>query len=151
MTAAPAAEDRTLIANGLELRYRDWVGSGRQPALAFHGFALNAHSWDEVAPALSQRVRLLAFDQRGHGRSQWARDLSEYSRDHLVSDIEAIADALGLQRPVLIGHSMGGMNSMTFAARNPDRVRGGRGTGSERGWGERGAPLRGRAVRAGQP
>ena len=76
-------------AEGLRLHALDWGGAASQPALAFHGFALNCHSWDEVAPVLSSRVRLYAFDQRGHGRSDRAERLEHYTRDHMVSDIEA--------------------------------------------------------------
>jgi len=115
--------DRYVGAGGLRLRYRDWGGAGRVPALAFHGFALNAHSWDEVAPALSHRLRVLAFDQRGHGLSERAADMSQYTREHMVRDIEEVCAALALAPAVVIGHSMGGMNAMTFAARNPERVR----------------------------
>ena len=114
--------DRSLEVSGLSLRYRDWGGAG-VPAIALHGFALNAHSWDEVAPALSHRLRLLAFDQRGHGLSDRAADLAGYSRDHMVADIEGIVASLGLEQAVLIGHSMGGMNALTYAGRHPDRVR----------------------------
>ncbi len=115
--------DRYVSAGGLRLRFRDWGGPGRVPALAFHGFALNAHSWDEVAPALSQRLHLLAFDQRGHGLSERPSDLAQYARDYMVRDIEESVAALGLERPVVIGHSMGGMNSLAFAARNPEKLR----------------------------
>ena len=109
-------------ANGLSLRYRDWSGDGT-PALAVHGFALNAHSWDEVAPALNDVLRLIAVDQRGHGLSDRAPELAGYSRDHMVADIGAVIAALNLGTPVLVGHSMGGMNAMSFAAVHPDRVR----------------------------
>jgi pimeloyl-ACP methyl ester carboxylesterase len=117
------AVERYVTAGGLRLHFRDWGGPGRVPALAFHGFALNAHSWDEVAPSLSQRLRLLAFDQRGHGLSERPAVLAHYARDSMVRDIEEIVAALGLDRPVVIGHSMGGMNALTFAARNPDKLR----------------------------
>jgi pimeloyl-ACP methyl ester carboxylesterase len=115
--------DRYVTVNGLRLRFRDWGGPGAVPALAFHGFALNAHSWDEVAPALSARLRLLAFDQRGHGLSEWAKDLADYSREQMIRDIEEIVRALAVDRPVVIGHSMGGMNALGFAARHPGRLR----------------------------
>ena len=109
-------------ANGLTLRYRDWGGGGT-PALALHGFALNAHSWDEVAPPLHDLLRFVAIDQRGHGLSDRAADLADYSRAHMLADIGAVIAGLALQRPILIGHSMGGMNAMAFAAANPDDVR----------------------------
>ncbi len=113
----------SVTVNGLRLHYLNWGEESGVPALAFHGFALNCHSWDEVAPMLGSRLRIHAFDQRGHGLSDRGEKLEDYTRDHMVRDIEAIVDSLGLSRPVVIGHSMGGMNAMTFAARNPDKVR----------------------------
>ena len=123
MANAPLAADCRVEVSGLSLRYLDWGRPGLVPAIALHGFALNAHSWDEVAPALSRRLRVLAFDQRGHGLSDRAPEMAGYSRDHMVADIEGIVVALGLERPVLIGHSMGGMNALTYAGRHPDDVR----------------------------
>ena len=120
---ATQPESKHVEVNGLRLHYLDWGGSSPVPALAFHGFALNCHSWDEVARALSGRVRLHAFDQRGHGLSDRASKLEDYTRDNMVSDIEGIVAQLKLSRPVIVGHSMGGMNSMTFAARHPEQVR----------------------------
>ena len=119
--AAPA--EREIVVNGLRLRYRDWGGDADLAGLALHGFGRNAHSWDEVAPGLRESLRLLAFDQRGHGRSDWCEKVEDYTRDAMVSDIDAIVVGLGLERPVVIGHSMGGMNAMTWASRNPSKVR----------------------------
>jgi pimeloyl-ACP methyl ester carboxylesterase len=120
---AETPRDRTVKTNGLSLHYLDWGGEAPVTAVALHGFALNCHSWDEVAPGLLRCARLLAFDQRGHGLSDRAPRLADYSRDSMVGDLEGIVAALGLDRPVLIGHSMGGMNAMTFAGRHPERVR----------------------------
>ena len=121
MSRAPLS--RRLRANGLELHLLDWGGDARVPALALHGFALNCHSWDEVAPELSKRVRLYALDQRGHGLSDRAARVEDYTRDDMVADALGVLNALGLERVVMIGHSMGGMNAMTFTARHPERVR----------------------------
>lgn len=121
MSEAPV--DRSVRTNALDLHYLDWGGPSRTPAIALHGFALNCHSFDEVAPRLRSRVRLLAFDQRGHGLSERASRVEDYTRENMVADIEGAVHALGLERPVVIGHSMGGMNAMTFAARNPALVR----------------------------
>lgn len=110
-------------ANRLALHYLDWGGDASMSALALHGFALSARSWDEVAPALRGRVRTFALDQRGHGRSEWAPRVEDYSREAMVSDVAAAVRELGLERPVVIGHSMGGMNALTFAARHPELVR----------------------------
>jgi len=121
MTEGPTS--RRVRGHGLELHYLDWGGPARTPAIALHGFALNCHSWDEVAPRLRSRVRLLAFDQRGHGLSDRADKVEDYTRENMVADVECAARALGLDRLVVIGHSMGGMNAMTFASRNPALVR----------------------------
>ncbi len=113
----------TVNVNGLDLHYLDHGGEAEVSAVALHGFALNCHSFDEVAPALSDRLRWYALDQRGHGRSDRASELSDYSRDHMADDIRGFIDAQELDRPVVLGHSMGGMNAMTFAAQHPDRLR----------------------------
>ena len=119
MTAVPV--EGTIEVNGLRLQYEDWGGDG-VPAIALHGFALNHHSFDEVAPALNDVLRVLAFDQRGHGLSQWAAELGDYTRETMVSDVAGMVDGLGFERVVLLGHSMGGMNAMTYAARHSERV-----------------------------
>ncbi len=123
MTTASDPSDARIEVNGLDFHYRDWGGDAPVPAIALHGFALNCHSWDEVAPRLSDLIHVRALDQRGHGLSAWAADVADYNRDSMVSDVEGIVSALALERPVLLGHSMGGMNAMTYAARHPDQVR----------------------------
>jgi pimeloyl-ACP methyl ester carboxylesterase len=120
LTVAPLSQ--RVRANGLELHLLDWGGAARVPALALHGFALNCHSWDEVAPELSKRVRLRALDQRGHGLSDRAERVEDYTRENMVADARRRVGAR-LEQVVMIGHSMGGMNALTFAARHPERVR----------------------------
>ncbi len=109
--------------NGLSLHYIDHGGQAAVSAVALHGFALNCHSFDEVGPALSDRLHWFALDQRGHGRSDRAVALADYSRDHMADDIRGFISELGLERPVVLGHSMGGMNAMTFAAAHPNQLR----------------------------
>ena len=109
--------------NGLDLHYLDHGGEAEVSAVALHGFALNCHSFDEVAPALSDRLHWYALDQRGHGHSDRAAELADYSRDHMADDIRGFIEATALDRPVVIGHSMGGMNAMTFAAAQPEQLR----------------------------
>jgi esterase len=114
--------DRCVKARGLSFHYVEW-GAASQPALlCLHGITQTAHSWDEVALELSSEYRVLCLDQRGHGDSDWAPD-GDYSRQIQAADIDAITDALGLSRFLLAGMSMGGINSITFTARHPDKVR----------------------------
>ncbi len=115
-------QDRSVKARGLNFHYVEWGATSQPPMLCLHGITQTAHSWDEVAAELSKRYRVLCFDQRGHGDSDWAPD-GDYTRQTQAADIDAITDALGLTRFVLAGMSMGGINSVTFTARHPEKVR----------------------------
>jgi pimeloyl-ACP methyl ester carboxylesterase len=61
---------------------------------------------------------------RGHGRSDYPTDQSEYSIPHTVGDMAAILDAVGAPQAILVGHSMGGYLSLEFQLRHPERVAG---------------------------
>lgn len=113
---------RSVTANGLKLSYQEWGSPSRPPLLLVHGFGVSGHMFDEFAERAQDRYRLIAVDQRGHGDSDWSAE-GDYSRDAFVADIEAFRAALGLDRFVLVGHSMGGMNAVAYAARYPHRVR----------------------------
>ena len=77
--------------------------------------------WDRLSLALQDRYHLIAIDQRGHGDSSWPQ-APEYGTDDYVGDLEAVIDALRLDRFALVGLSMGGVNAMAYAARHPERV-----------------------------
>jgi pimeloyl-ACP methyl ester carboxylesterase len=114
--------DGTVAGNGLRFHYVEWGFPDAPPLLCLHGITQTAHSWDEVAEALSDEYRVLCLDQRGHGDSDWA-PRGEYTRQAMAADIDAITDALGLSNFVLCGMSMGGINSITFTAHHPQKVR----------------------------
>jgi pimeloyl-ACP methyl ester carboxylesterase len=112
-----------IAANGLRFHYVEWGFPDAPPLLCLHGITQTAHSWDEVAEALSDQYRVLCLDQRGHGDSDWA-PRGEYTRQAMAADIDAITDALGLSTFLLCGMSMGGINAITFTAHHPQKVRG---------------------------
>jgi pimeloyl-ACP methyl ester carboxylesterase len=97
-----------------------------------HGWTLAQAAWDDVAGLLAPRaaageLRLVRYDQRGHGRSGWGT--AEISIDRLGDDLRAVLNHLAPSGPVVLGgHSMGGMTIMCLAAARPelfgDRVRG---------------------------
>jgi pimeloyl-ACP methyl ester carboxylesterase len=120
MSGPPRAHDRFVTVNGLRLRYRDWGGDG-PPLLALHGAAAHAHWWDPVAPYLARRVRVLALDWRGHGRSAWPRPPAYRSED-FAADVLGVIERLGLEAVIVAGHSMGGHSAMAFAGWHPDRL-----------------------------
>jgi pimeloyl-ACP methyl ester carboxylesterase len=119
-------DSRWVDINGVHLHYLDWADPKATPVILLHGARSHAHTWNVVAQALLPEFRTLALDQRGHGDSGGA-GLSSIRRGEggpgdMVSDIGYFADALGLDRFHLGGISMGGLNSMAYAAQYPDRV-----------------------------
>ena len=111
--------DATAQINGLNLHYLDWGGEGLSPFVALHGFSAQAHYWDSTAAALHADYHVFALDQRGHGDSDWAQD---YGPATMPADLTAFVDQLGLDRFVLIGHSMGGGVAYRFAVEQPQRL-----------------------------
>lgn len=94
------------------------VGS---PILLVHGFSNNRFVWDEIAEGLRPRHRTLAVDLRGHGDSDWSPD-ARYGVPDYASDLPAVLDAAGIERAVVVGHSLGGNAGTLFAASHPERV-----------------------------
>ncbi len=84
-------------------------------ALLLHGITSSARSWVRVGPELADRYRVYAFDMRGHGDSIKPPP-GAYSLRHTADDAVAFIEALGLQRPVLIGHSWGGATAIVLAS-----------------------------------
>jgi esterase len=114
-------EDRQAIVGAMRLHYLDWGGSGT-PILFLHGGGLTAHTWDCMAVMLRDRFRCVALDQRGHGDSEWSPVIDYRIAAHL-GDIEGVIAALELERPILVGQSMGGLNSIAYATRHSDAMR----------------------------
>jgi pimeloyl-ACP methyl ester carboxylesterase len=110
-------EDLHVVVGGMRLHYLDWGAAGAAPVLFLHGGGLTAHTWDLVCLALRDSFHCLALDQRGHGDSEWSPGLDYATAAH-VGDLEALIAHLGLERPVLVGQSMGALNSLAYAARH---------------------------------
>jgi pimeloyl-ACP methyl ester carboxylesterase len=87
-----------------------------------HGFGVSGHMFDEFAERMQDHFHLIAVDQRGHGDSDWAED-GDYTRGAFVEDLEAFRAAVGIDRCILIGHSMGGLNAVSYTVAYPERVR----------------------------
>jgi esterase len=111
-----------IVLRRQRFHYLEWGDRAAPPIVLLHGGHQSAHSWDLVSLHLARRHHVLALDQRGHGDSEWARDV-EYTNHAMSLDALAFLDAMGLERPILIGHSMGGRNSMLLTRQNPARLR----------------------------
>ncbi|MCH8060987.1 MAG: alpha/beta hydrolase [Chloroflexi bacterium] len=115
-------QDKYVDANGMRFHYLEWGDPSNPPLMLLHGFAQTCHSWDFVALSLCDRYRVIALDQRGHGDSDWAPD-GDYTPETQQKDIAAIVGELGLSQFKLMGLSMGGRNSFTYTANNPEQVK----------------------------
>jgi pimeloyl-ACP methyl ester carboxylesterase len=109
-------------AHGLELHVLEWSTEG-VPLVLLHGLGNEAHLWDDFVPSVASHYRVLALDQRGHGDSDWDPE-ARYDAESMTDDLEAVLDAFEIDRFVLVGFSMGGRVSMTFAGRHPERLAG---------------------------
>ena len=119
-------EDGFVTANGMHIHYCRWWTTDTNPALPpillLHGLASSAHIWDLVAPQLiSYGYTVTALDQRGHGESE--KPVSGYDFETILADDVAAMNVLGIERPILVGHSWGAMVALQFAAVNADQVK----------------------------
>jgi pimeloyl-ACP methyl ester carboxylesterase len=115
---------RRLQTDGLDLRLHEWGAEGEPGVLLLHSLAAHGHWWDWVASHLRDRYHVIALDLRGHGGSEWAPSgPGGYTFEDYVGDIGAVLDLLGWQRPIVIGHSLGGYLAALLAAKRADGVR----------------------------
>ena len=119
-TAAPASP-RFFTSDGVRIHYAD-EGAG-EPVILIHGFATDhAVNWATVIPALRGEYRIVALDNRGHGRSARPTGDRRYGL-HMVEDVRRLMDHLLLRQAHVVGYSMGGLIAGKFLAEHPDRVR----------------------------
>jgi pimeloyl-ACP methyl ester carboxylesterase len=105
--------------DGVQINLAIWEGSGK-PILCIHGITANCRSWDELAEALAPEYRVMAMDLRGRGASD--KPSQGYSLDYHLKDINCLLDDLGIDRAVIMGHSLGAFIGLAFAAEYPDRT-----------------------------
>lgn len=106
----------------MELAVLEW-GEGGRPLLVLHGFCGAKENYSELAAPLAEEGwHVVVPDQRGHGESDHPADRSAYSFGAFVVDALALADTLGFESFVLLGHSMGGMTAQMLALEHPGRL-----------------------------
>ena len=126
MTSAPFTSRFYASPDGLKLHYRDYAGppDARLAVLCLPGLTRNARDFDELAPHLAQRYRVLCADLRGRGLSEYAKDPFTYVPPVYVRDIAALLKAAHLRQVAVIGTSLGGIVAMILAAVMPARLLG---------------------------
>ncbi|MGD9750197.1 MAG: alpha/beta fold hydrolase [Acidimicrobiia bacterium] len=123
------AHDRTVryhsrhtVVRGQRFHFLEWGDPDAPPVLLLHGGNQSAHSWDLVSLHLADRYHVYALDQRGHGDSEWNREL-DYSIAAMVADARAFVADQQLADPIVFGHSMGGRVTLTLAVAEPTLAR----------------------------
>jgi esterase len=113
MNTLVAPQDKTVDVDGLKMHYLDWDNPTKPTVVLLHGLRGHARSWDDVSEALAPDFHVLAVDQRGRGGTDWAKD-GDYGIDAFANDLVGFARVVGLEKFILIGHSMGARNAMAF-------------------------------------
>lgn len=111
-------EHRFIDLPGLRMHVAE-AGSG-EPILLLHGFPQHWWEWRDVIPGLAERYRVICPDLRGAGWTDVPP--TGYTRDHLVDDLVALLDVLGIERMRLVSHDMGAISAFGLCLDHPDRV-----------------------------
>lgn len=113
---------RHTVLRRMRFHFTEWGEPGAPPVLLLHGGNQSCHSWDLVSLHLSDRYHVYALDQRGHGDSEWSRDL-DYSMEAMAADVLAFLADQEIDDPIIFGHSMGGRVTLETLLEAPDAAR----------------------------
>ncbi len=102
--------------------YYEVHGEG-PPLLLSHGYSATSEMWRGQIEALAKDFKLILWDMRGHGRSDYPEDPAAYSEAQTVADMAALLDTVGAKTATIGGLSLGGYMSLAFHLAHPDRVR----------------------------
>ena len=105
--------------DGVELALAVWGGKGKT-VFCVHGISGSCRCWDNVAEALSPQHQVLAMDLRGRGLSE--KPASGYSISHHCRDVQALLKHENIGQVVMLGHSLGALIGLEFAAEFPESV-----------------------------
>jgi pimeloyl-ACP methyl ester carboxylesterase len=113
---------RQTVIRGMRFHFTEWGDPASPPVILLHGGNQSSHSWDLVSLHLADRYHVYALDQRGHGDTEWSREL-DYSMAAMAEDVLAFVEDQAIDRPVIFGHSMGGRVTLEVALAAPDLAR----------------------------
>ena len=110
-----------LNRSGVDIYYE--IHGNGPPLILTHGYSSTSTMWQGQIEALSKRHKLILWDMRGHGLSDYPDDPDAYSEALTVGDIGALLDAAGADKAIVGGLSLGGYMSLAFHRAHPERVR----------------------------
>jgi pimeloyl-ACP methyl ester carboxylesterase len=120
MSTETGLQLKTANRGGVNLRYLD-TGAGEPPLVFIHGWCCNQAMWGDQIAAFASKHRIIAVDLRGHGQSD--KPDQDYDIQGFADDVGWLIREIGLDRPVLVGHSMGGVTTLNLLRKHPDIAR----------------------------
>ena len=121
LKSAPTFVKHVDLADGTRLTYVEQGDANGVPVILLHGYTDSWRSYERVLAHLPQSLRAFAVTQRGHGDS--GKPDGEYESRVFARDVAGFMDTLGIERAVIVGHSMGATVAQRFAVDYPQRVR----------------------------
>jgi pimeloyl-ACP methyl ester carboxylesterase len=120
LALADAPEEHFFDSDGVKIRY---IVSGEgEPVLLIHGYTASAETnWGSVIPALSKKYKVIALDNRGHGKSGKPAGADQYDEE-MVTDSINLLDHLGIEKAHVVGYSMGGYITAKMTTMYPERM-----------------------------
>lgn len=119
-TPRAAARERSVDSAGVPIAVTEFPNPGRPPVVLLHGIGSRGSSWWPVIDPLAERFHLYQLDLRGHGTS--GKPERGYVIEDYVADLDAVLDALALDEPRILGHSLGGLITLIWASQHPARA-----------------------------
>ena len=117
------SRERVIPSGKLKINLVEWGQVDTPPIVMLHGLRAYAQTWDRVAQVLAKKYHVVALDQRGRGKSDWAPS-TDYFTPNYVEDLKNVIDGLGLRKFTLLGHSMGGATALVFSQMYPEYLDG---------------------------
>jgi pimeloyl-ACP methyl ester carboxylesterase len=111
----------TLDRDGVKIHYE--VDGEGPPLLLTHGFSFTGQMWAGQVEPFSKHFKVIRWDMRGHGATDYPADPAAYSEDATVADMAALLDAVGAKTAIIGGLSLGGYMSLAFHRAHPERTR----------------------------
>lgn len=112
----------TIIPNGVDLHVEVHGPEDGYPIVLLHGWPDSVRCWDRVVPLLADRYRVIAYDQRGFGRSGMPDDVADYRISRAVGDLAGVLTWAGAGQATVVGHDFGGAVAWSAAAALADRL-----------------------------
>lgn len=123
ITLSTLKEGKVASFDGTELYFRSF-GRGNPPIVCCNGLGVGTFFWVYLERAFRTAHQVVTWDYRGHGKSELKKNPKNYNLVALVKDLKALVDGQKLEKPVLIGHSLGVQVILEFYRRWPEKVGG---------------------------